>query len=87
MKNKKMKILLLLAYFATCCTTEKNKRNLTEFDEFILSKMTSLIDIEDFSSQCKSDLNTTIKNYYRHKAWAVASKNIITYYNCFIISF
>jgi len=70
-----MKFFLLLAYFVICCAT-KNTLHLNE-DEFIVSKIASIIDTEDFSSQCKSDLNSTIKNYYKRKAWAVASKKLM----------
>ena len=75
MKNKRIKLFFLLAYFVICCAN-KNILNLNE-DEFIISKIASLIDTEDFSLQCKSDLNSTIKNYYKRKAWAVASKKLM----------
>ena len=76
MKNKKMKLLLLLAYFALSGATVEVIQNLSE-DEFIISKIVSAINISDFSVQCKSDLNSTVSHYRERKAWAVASKTLI----------
>ncbi|XP_070492793.1 nose resistant to fluoxetine protein 6-like [Chironomus tepperi] len=71
MKNKKIKILLLLAHFVISCASEEIARNFSE-DEFIILKVASVISNESISSHCKSDLNSTINNYQKHKAWAVA---------------
>ena len=73
MKNKKVKILLLLAHFAICCATEEIIQSFSE-DSFIISKISSAIDKDILSSHCKSDINSTINNYHKRKAWAVASK-------------
>lgn len=75
MKNKKVKLLLLLAYFAISCSTEEITRNFSE-DDFVISRIASAMDKDNFSPNCKSDINSTINNYHKHKAWAVASKKI-----------
>ncbi|KAL7029378.1 hypothetical protein ACKWTF_006213 [Chironomus riparius] len=71
MKNKKIKVLLFLALFAICCATEEIVQNFSE-DSFIISKIASAIDKDILSSHCKSDINSTIHNYHKHKAWAIA---------------
>lgn len=75
MKNKRIKIFLILAYVAFSSAGIDNVRFPNE-DEFIMSRIDDAINLVDFSSSCKSDLNTTLNAYRERKSWAIASKDL-----------